>query len=57
MTGRSGVRDDWIYVVTDIETDGPWPGANSMRSFASVAVNAEGEELGVLFRRATPLAS
>lgn len=27
-----------IYVVTDIEVDGPWPGPNSMRSFASVAV-------------------
>ena len=24
--------DEWIYVVTDIETDGPWPGPNSMRS-------------------------
>ncbi len=23
--------DEWIYVVTDIETDGPWPGAHSMR--------------------------
>lgn len=29
------------YVVTDIELDGPWPGANSMRSFASVAVTPE----------------
>jgi hypothetical protein len=39
--------DDWTYVVTDIETDGPWPGANSMRSFASVAVTASGEQVGV----------
>jgi hypothetical protein len=30
------------YVVTDIETDGPNPGINSMRSFASVAVDAAG---------------
>lgn len=27
------------YVVTDIEVDGPWPGPNSLRSFASVAVS------------------
>jgi hypothetical protein len=38
--------DPAVYVVTDIEVDGPWPGANSMRSFASVAVTAEGRELG-----------
>jgi hypothetical protein len=31
------------YVVTDIETDGPNPGANSMRSFASVAVDGAGQ--------------
>jgi hypothetical protein len=41
-----GRSDDWLYVVTDIEVDGPWPGANSMRSFASVAVDASGEEYG-----------
>lgn len=39
----AGRRDDWTYVVTDIEVDGPWPGPNSMRSFASVAVRADGE--------------
>lgn len=38
--------EQWVYVVTDIETDGPWPGANSMRSFASVAVSADGTEHG-----------
>lgn len=38
--------DNWGYVVTDIEVDGPWPGANSMRSFASVAVTADGTEEG-----------
>lgn len=37
---------DWVYVVTDIEVDGPWPGANSMRSFASVAVSPDGTEHG-----------
>lgn len=38
-------RDPWTYVVTDIETDGPWPGPNSMRCFASVAATAEGVEV------------
>ncbi|WP_089295619.1 hypothetical protein [Actinoplanes regularis] len=50
------LRDEWVYVVTDIETDGPWPGANSMRSFASVAVTAEGEEVGVFEAVLEPLA-
>ncbi|MDG4824293.1 exonuclease [Asanoa sp. WMMD1127] len=36
----------WVYVVTDVELDGPWPGANSMRSFASVAVSLDGTEHG-----------
>ena len=37
---------EWTYVVTDIETDGPRPGPNSMRSFASVAMGADGTERG-----------
>ena len=32
-----------IYVVTDVEVDGPVPGENSMLSFASVAVNSRGQ--------------
>lgn len=39
-------RDHWVYVVTDVEVDGPWPGPNSMRSFASVAVTLDGTEHG-----------
>lgn len=35
-----------IYVVTDIEADGPTPGENSMLSFASVAVGEDGTEYG-----------
>ncbi len=35
-----------VFVVTDIEVDGPWPGPNSMRSFASVAVTAAGDRCG-----------
>lgn len=37
---------DPVYVVTDIEVDGPWPGPNSLRSFASVAVTASGDVRG-----------
>lgn len=33
-------ESEWLYIVTDIETDGPTPGMNSMRSLASVAVSA-----------------
>lgn len=38
--------DEAVYVVTDIECDGPWPGPNSMIAFASVAVTASGARLG-----------
>lgn len=46
---------DRVFVVTDIEVDGPWPGPNSMRSFASVAVTAAGEERGVFEAVLEPL--
>ena len=36
----------FAYAVTDVELDGFSPGANSMRSFASVAIDATGSELG-----------
>ena len=42
----SETYDHWVYVVTDIEVDGPWPGPNSMRSFASVALTLDGTEHG-----------
>lgn len=35
-----------IYVVTDVECDGPVPGLHSMLSFASVAVSPDGDEHG-----------
>ncbi|HYF48994.1 MAG TPA: exonuclease [Planctomycetota bacterium] len=35
-----------IYISTDIETDGPIPGPNSMLSFGSVAFSAEKKCLG-----------
>ncbi len=37
---------DPVYIVTDIEADGPTPGKNSMLSFASVAVTADGAVKG-----------
>ena len=44
-----------VYIVTDIEADGPTPGRNSMISFASVAVTAAGEEKGVFEAVLAPL--
>src|SRR3546814_6306422 len=35
-----------VYVVTDIEVNGPTPGEHSMLAFASVAVGHAGGELG-----------
>lgn len=35
-----------LYFSTDIETDGPIPGPNSMLSFGVVALTADGKELG-----------
>ena len=35
-----------IYVVCDIESDGPIPGPNSMISFGAVAVDRFGENFG-----------
>ncbi len=37
---------DPIYIVTDIEFDGPIPGRNSMLSFGSVATTSDGAVLG-----------
>ena len=44
-----------IYVVTDVEVDGPVPGENSMLSFASVAITETGKELGHFQTTLTPL--
>ena len=38
------------YVSTDVETDGPIPGPHSMLSFASVAFDDEGNEVGSFTR-------
>lgn len=48
-------NDDWVYIVTDVEVDGPWPGPNSLRSFASVAVQASGDDLGTFEAVLDPL--
>lgn len=44
-----------VYVVTDIEADGPSPGAHSMLSVASVAVTRAGEERSVFEAVLEPL--
>lgn len=44
-----------IYVSTDIETDGPCPGLNSMLSFASVAFARDGKFLGSFTANLFPL--
>lgn len=43
------------YIVTDIETDGPDPGINSMLSLASVACDAAGRRLGHFAMNLQPL--
>src|SRR5689334_10128721 len=35
----------YTYIVTDIESDGPLPGRNSMLSLASVACDSQGKEI------------
>lgn len=55
MSTMRDVPAQWVYVVTDIEVDGPWPGPNSMRSFASVAVTASGLEHGTFEAVLDPL--
>ncbi|MDJ0386832.1 DNA polymerase III subunit epsilon [Roseomonas sp. E05] len=44
-----------LYVVTDIETDGPEPGGNSMLSFASVACREEGAPVAEFAVNLAPL--
>ncbi len=44
------------FVVTDIETDGPSPLRNSMLSFASVAIDYEGNEFGTFEANLIPRA-
>jgi hypothetical protein len=43
------------YVSTDIESDGPIPGVNSMLSFASVALDGDGRELATFSANLEPL--
>ena len=47
--------DDPVYIVTDIEADGPRPGEHSMIAFASVAVTAGGNVLGEFEAVLSPL--
>lgn len=43
-----------VFIVTDIESDGPTPLHNSMLSFASVAIDAEGKRYGEFEAVLTP---
>ncbi|MGV1792734.1 DNA polymerase III subunit epsilon [Rhizobium sp. A37_96] len=43
------------FIVTDIETDGPQPGRNSMISIASAAIGADGESQGTFKINLRPL--
>jgi hypothetical protein len=44
MAEDQGAGQPFCYLVTDIETDGPEPGGNSMLSFASVIVDQHGQQ-------------
>ena len=44
-----------IYVSTDVETDGPIPGINSLLSFASAAYRADKTLLGTFTANLEPL--
>ncbi|MEM7641055.1 MAG: DNA polymerase III subunit epsilon [Pseudomonadota bacterium] len=44
-----------MFIVTDVEVDGPVPGQNSMLSFASVAVSADGAILDDFSAALSPL--
>lgn len=44
-----------LYISTDIEADGPIPGPHSMLSFASVAFDDDGHELGSFSRNLVTL--
>ena len=48
------IDDDQIYVVVDIEADGPVPGLYSMLSFGAVAMTKDGEQ-GTFYKKVTAL--
>lgn len=45
LESESKMKTTEIYISTDVETDGPIPGVNSMLSFASAAYNEKKELL------------
>lgn len=55
QTDDEGWKKPVCYVVTDIETDGPEPGRNSMLSFASVAVDQSGDFISTFEACLAPL--
>lgn len=49
------IQDDQLYIIVDIETDGPVPGLYSMLSIGAVASDGQ-EEQGSFYRTLQPLA-
>jgi hypothetical protein len=49
------MASEYTYIVTDIESDGPLPGLNSMLSLASVACDRSGRELSSFEANLRPL--
>jgi hypothetical protein len=47
--------DKYVYLVTDVEADGPLPGKHSMISLASVARDENGADLGEFEANLSPL--
>lgn len=48
------ISDDELYIVVDIETDGPAPGINSMLSIGAIATSKD-KELGSFYRKVNPV--
>ena len=44
-----------IYILTDVEADGPIPGEFSMLSLDSIALDKKGEVLGEFYKKLVPL--
>jgi len=49
------MSDQFVYCFTDIETDGPTPGKNSMLSMATVAYDENGNELDQFYASMHPM--
>jgi hypothetical protein len=48
------VTDQIVYIVVDIEADGPTPGCHAMRNLSAVATDQNGKEIGTFSVNITP---